>query len=340
MKQGMQTRKGIFGKVIAWGDAAEEQGRKTLHSHMMLFIEHFDRLVTMLWSEDPKIKNAIEEEILFYFEKAMSSSYEIFPQTFTHRSRTAYGTENINDTRTDGTVEESISEPDEQLIQDITGHAIAKPQRSTAESTHQWEVEPIQNNSFLTDSNCNDNMKHSFSQQEIHPLQCNGSLVEVPKQNLRDMRHKTQARKYNGIVTRCTKCNQVFTTRQMVWNAIKTWYRIAVKEFPNYFHSNISFPMTNEQIHIISLRFSYDMNRLYPGTLNLKKSLWPLPKFDLMNMTGNTNRAVSTKVMNVGITFLNLLVKCLTLYLGMILMKQHGMLFMEKEITSRHAHFQ
>ena len=58
MKQGMQTKKGIFGKVLAWGDAAEEQGRKTLHSHMMLFIEHFDRLVTMLWSEDPETRKA------------------------------------------------------------------------------------------------------------------------------------------------------------------------------------------------------------------------------------------------------------------------------------------
>ena len=53
MKRGKQTKKGIFDNVLAWGDAAEEQGRKSLHSHMIVFIEHFDRLMTMLWSNKP-----------------------------------------------------------------------------------------------------------------------------------------------------------------------------------------------------------------------------------------------------------------------------------------------
>ena len=81
------NKKGIFGNVLAWGDAAEEQGRKSLHSHMIVFIEHFDRLMTMLWSNDTHTRDCAKDEILSYFEKVMSSSYDILPQSFSHERR-------------------------------------------------------------------------------------------------------------------------------------------------------------------------------------------------------------------------------------------------------------
>ena len=41
-KTGKQVRNGIFGIVDAWCDTTEEQGRFTLHSHILLFIRYFD----------------------------------------------------------------------------------------------------------------------------------------------------------------------------------------------------------------------------------------------------------------------------------------------------------
>jgi hypothetical protein len=49
-KEGKQSFFGIFGEVFGWSDTTEEQQRKTLHSHILLFIALFDRLLTMLWS--------------------------------------------------------------------------------------------------------------------------------------------------------------------------------------------------------------------------------------------------------------------------------------------------
>ena len=46
-KKREQIRKRIFGQVMAWGDTTKEQGRFTLHSHILLWIVNFDHLVTM-----------------------------------------------------------------------------------------------------------------------------------------------------------------------------------------------------------------------------------------------------------------------------------------------------
>jgi hypothetical protein len=55
-KEGKQSFFGIFGEVLGWSDTTEEQGRKTLHSHIHLFIELFDRLITMLWSTSEEVR--------------------------------------------------------------------------------------------------------------------------------------------------------------------------------------------------------------------------------------------------------------------------------------------
>jgi hypothetical protein len=37
-KENRQTSLGIFGKILGFSDTSEEQERKTLHSHVLLFI--------------------------------------------------------------------------------------------------------------------------------------------------------------------------------------------------------------------------------------------------------------------------------------------------------------
>ena len=66
---------GIFGEAEAYGVAIEEQGRKTLHGHILVWIKDFNTLRNLLFHEDSVIKNKAKEEMLNYIEKIMNSSY-------------------------------------------------------------------------------------------------------------------------------------------------------------------------------------------------------------------------------------------------------------------------
>jgi hypothetical protein len=83
-KKGEQTRKGIFGEVLAWGDTTEEQGRLTLHAHILLFIKNFDRLRSLLWSDKEEIREKAKSELIKYFEKVMCSTYDISEEELAH----------------------------------------------------------------------------------------------------------------------------------------------------------------------------------------------------------------------------------------------------------------
>ena len=44
-----QGQRGIFGVPVAVGSADEEQGRKTVHGHMTIWIKDFNRLCTFIF---------------------------------------------------------------------------------------------------------------------------------------------------------------------------------------------------------------------------------------------------------------------------------------------------
>ncbi|MGQ7123504.1 hypothetical protein ACUN9Z_38170, partial [Escherichia sp. HC-CC4] len=74
----------IFGEILGWSDTTEEQGRKTLHSHILLFIASFDRLISMLWSASEEVRRRAKDELTKYIAQTMSSSYEIVDEDYTH----------------------------------------------------------------------------------------------------------------------------------------------------------------------------------------------------------------------------------------------------------------
>jgi hypothetical protein len=63
-KEGKQGFLGIFGEVLGWSDTTEEQGKKTLHSHILLFIALFDRLITMLWSISEEVRRKAKDIVM------------------------------------------------------------------------------------------------------------------------------------------------------------------------------------------------------------------------------------------------------------------------------------
>jgi hypothetical protein len=82
----------------------------------------------------------------------------------------------------------------------------------------------------------------------------------VPNQTLRNMRHERACHILKGTVAKCEGCGQIFTSSRLIWNAIHNWIKnLDCNPFcPNFF-KNASFPLTKEQIDIIAMRFTYDM---------------------------------------------------------------------------------
>jgi hypothetical protein len=71
-------------KYIEFGDTTGEQAKKTLHSHVLLFVAGFDRLISMLWSGTEHLRKKAEKELIEYMKKTMSSSYGLFEEDYMH----------------------------------------------------------------------------------------------------------------------------------------------------------------------------------------------------------------------------------------------------------------
>ena len=77
----MGNKKGLFGNVVAWTMACEEQGRKTLHSHFLLWIENWSNLLDGLGNIDSREDFA---QILKGYTEAIMSTrmHESLPVEF------------------------------------------------------------------------------------------------------------------------------------------------------------------------------------------------------------------------------------------------------------------
>jgi len=73
------------GGVKAWCDTTEEQARYTLHSHILLFIELFDLLISLLWSDEANVKEEAIKELVEYMKQCMSSTYDLAEEDFAHK---------------------------------------------------------------------------------------------------------------------------------------------------------------------------------------------------------------------------------------------------------------
>jgi hypothetical protein len=95
-KEQKQSLFGIFGEVFGWSDTTKEQRRKTLHSHILLFIALFDRLISMLWSNSGLVRQQAQDELKSFMAKTMSSSYELIEEDFLHQDNKEKDGKNVN----------------------------------------------------------------------------------------------------------------------------------------------------------------------------------------------------------------------------------------------------
>ena len=65
--------KGIFGKLEAYGVAVEEQGRKTLHAHILVYTEEWNELLHKLHSTRPRTRREAEAKVRDFVDSIMST---------------------------------------------------------------------------------------------------------------------------------------------------------------------------------------------------------------------------------------------------------------------------
>lgn len=69
------SRQGVFGKPIAACESDEEQGRKTLHSHWLVWIENFNDVRYMCYHPDEDVRQKARSMLRDYVQKTMCASF-------------------------------------------------------------------------------------------------------------------------------------------------------------------------------------------------------------------------------------------------------------------------
>lgn len=67
------TRTGIFGKLEAYGMAVEEQGRKTLHAHILVYTTDWGRVMEGLHSNDARRRKWAEKQVTEFVDRVIST---------------------------------------------------------------------------------------------------------------------------------------------------------------------------------------------------------------------------------------------------------------------------
>ena len=70
---------GIFGKLAAYGLAVEEQGRKTLHAHILVYMVGWKSLLWQQKSQNQRIRRRAEKEIEVFVDSCLST--ELVPNS-------------------------------------------------------------------------------------------------------------------------------------------------------------------------------------------------------------------------------------------------------------------
>ena len=69
------SAEGIVGKLDAWGMAAEEQTRKTLHAHLLLWSKRLSKMRNAIFDGDETKREKAKAEFEAHIDTIMSASY-------------------------------------------------------------------------------------------------------------------------------------------------------------------------------------------------------------------------------------------------------------------------
>jgi hypothetical protein len=190
----------------------------------------------------------------------MSSTYDLVKEDFIHE--TPLSTSNIQDDD-NKFLKKAINSiydlVEENFIHEfpLTASNIHNLDNITDPSENDLVVNPYIDETIIT-----------AKQGQIGPVTCCKKVsrilpTPVCRNNLLCMRHERTCHVFKGFVGKCAVCGEKFTTSKLIWNAVKLWNGIcSPNNCQSYFESDVIFPLSKEQIDIVALRISYDMEYL------------------------------------------------------------------------------
>ena len=194
-----QKHKGIFGKILAHSIGVEEQGRTTLHGHIILFVHRFQILQQQIFSDREDVREKAIAELQKYMSLVLSSLFE------------------INEDEIHGCLHKS---------------------KNTVESKT-----------------------------------CDGQLIGVSLQNLREMRHRELLKKHRGKMLTCNKCHEMWDSTDVINGAIEHMFELSKHEVPTFWPENVTFPLQQEMMELLALRFPFDMMDIPVEAVYLRRLL-------------------------------------------------------------------
>ena len=90
-------KSGIFGIPLAYADCCEEQARYTLHSHISVWVEGFNKVRNLLYNKNTDIANKAKDELQKYFDTIAQASLGDLYDHDTNLSSSPQGISKISD---------------------------------------------------------------------------------------------------------------------------------------------------------------------------------------------------------------------------------------------------
>ena len=179
----------------------EEQGRTSLHAHIILWILHFYLLQMKLFARDVETRKSALTSMKSYLKAVLSSKF-IF----------------------DDEVEDNLT-----------------------------------------------NLLHvNFTNVEED---CKSGMSSAALQHLREMRHIQYRKLHQGKILHCSGCKRSWSTTEIINTVIEHLFHKSLHEYPGFWPEGLTFPLKDEQIELISLRYQYDIQGIPENASSLRQML-------------------------------------------------------------------
>lgn len=198
-KKKQRGEKGVVGVLEAALGATEEQSRKSLHLHLLLWIVGFNKIRSALFHPSKQRRDRARKLFIRYVDKVMANSYGDEDFKITH---VCNGNDNQNN------ADEIV------CVSDI-----------------------FQADAFPP------------------PNEAGQEKLDI----LRRSRHKAHSYDIAGRIHGCMKCQQEFSSVDIINNALETW-QLCAKRDGALAESIVPLPLTKEHLDVAAYRFPYDFD--------------------------------------------------------------------------------
>lgn len=222
---------GILGTLDAYAVAHEEQGRKTLHGHWLLWIRHLSKIRAMLFHHNKETQRKAREEYSKYIQAVISGTYG------------------------------------ELHVLHNCGEKAASLQPQEPVAVEDEDITSLNNNTNIN-SNSNDSngcIIEKRASDVFFDWDPTSSLSQqkIDLQRIRNTRNKNKKDEINGEIIHCKTCDAMFTTQDLIMVALKYHRKHSADN-----DDDITLPILKERQDMAAYLYPYDYLRMLDNQRN------------------------------------------------------------------------